>query len=658
VIRYRFSWYVASMNLFDTRAGMTGLLAAVLVTASGTAAALTELSDIIAISVGFDHACGITTQGAVKCWGYNGGTLGDGTDFVRNLPVDVIGLDEPAVSISAGDGHTCAILASGGLKCWGHNDSGKIDGPIAGTSGKDHYWTAVDALPAGSSVSAVTAGRHQTCAVASGSAALSCWGITGTGLSPESLFSQGATGVATGANYFANNGTTPFLYLDSSTCVLVNGGVQCWGSTGNGSTVPVGVAGLSAGVQAISAGGGAYSSGIVGGNPVGCALMSTTGVKCWTLLLTDPEDVPGLASGVASVSVGTAHQCALTIGGGVKCWGSNSHGQLGSGATSDESLRDVPGLTSGVVAVGSGFRHSCALLDTGKVRCWGDNTFWQMASGGAFVPSNPPSPVLTGIVPRLANLSTRASIVTSNDVTIGGFAISGSASKTVVVRGIGPSLVNFGIRSALGNPTLQLVRSSDQSVIAANDDWQSAANADQLSASGFAPSHPLESAIHITLEPGLYSAILSGAGGSIGVGLVEVYEVDRPEVPLINISTRAQVQAGEGVMIAGFVISGEAPQLVVVRAIGPSLAYFGVSGALADPTLQLVRQSDGTPVASNDDWASADPESRDAIYYAGLAPSDFKEAAISVMLPPGAYTAIVSGAGGGTGTALVEVYAR
>ncbi len=259
-----------------------------------------------------------------------------------------------------------------------------------------------------------------------------------------------------------------------------------------------------------------------------------------------------------------------------------------------------------------------------------------------------------GNPPRLANISTRGQVQTGFNVMIGGFVVSGSAPKTVVVRAIGPSLANFGVSGALSNPTLQLVRSSDQAVIATNDDWGSAANAAQISASGFAPSNPLESAIYVTLQPGAYTAIVSGVGGATGVGLVEVYEIDRPDIPLINISTRGKVQTGFDVMIGGFVIQGSASETVVIRAIGPSLANFGVSSALANPTISLVRMSDNATIATNDDWGSAANAAQ--IASSGFAPSNALESAIMMTLAPGAYTAIVSGVGGSTGVGLVEVY--
>jgi hypothetical protein len=257
---------------------------------------------------------------------------------------------------------------------------------------------------------------------------------------------------------------------------------------------------------------------------------------------------------------------------------------------------------------------------------------------------------------RIMGLSTRMQVLTGNNVLIGGFVVGGSASKTVVVRARGPSLQAQGIANFLPNPTLQIVRASDNVTIATNDDWASSAGAAQLSASGFAPSNPLESAVYASLAPGAYTAIVSGAGGATGVGIVEIYEVDHPEIPLTGISTRGQVLTGNDVMIGGFVIAGSTPQTVVVRARGPSLATQGVAGALANPSLQLVRASDNTTVAVNDDWLTAANAAQ--LSASGFAPSDARESAILVTLAPGAYTAIVTGAGGATGVGIVEVYAQ
>jgi hypothetical protein len=262
---------------------------------------------------------------------------------------------------------------------------------------------------------------------------------------------------------------------------------------------------------------------------------------------------------------------------------------------------------------------------------------------------------------RVFNISTRMKVLTGNDVMIAGFIIGGSTPKTVVVNVAGPSLANFGIASPLANPKITLVRSSDQSVVKSNDDWQAqAAPADvaAILASGFQPNDPLEPAIVATLQPGAYTAIVEGVNNATGVGLVGVFEVDHAEIPVTNISTRGQVQTNNDVMIAGFIIQGTASKTVVINVAGPSLVPFGIINALANPTLTLVRSSDQSVVKSNDDWqAQANPGDVTAIQATGFQPNNSAEPAIIATLPPGAYTAIVQGAGNTTGVALVGVFA-
>jgi hypothetical protein len=256
--------------------------------------------------------------------------------------------------------------------------------------------------------------------------------------------------------------------------------------------------------------------------------------------------------------------------------------------------------------------------------------------------------------PRLVNISTRMQVLTGNNVMIAGFIIGGSAAKTVVVRARGPSLAPAGIANPLMNPALTLVRSVDNAIIGSNDDWQLAANAAQITSSGFAPDDSREAAILMTLGPGAYTAIVSGVGNTTGVGLVEVFEVDAITIPLINISTRGQVLTGNDVMIGGFIIQGSGPQTVVVRARGPSLAPAGIANPLANPMLTLVRSIDNAIIGSNDNWQAAANAAQ--ISSSGFAPDDPAESAILITLQPGAYTAIVQGVSNGTGVAIVEVF--
>jgi subtilisin family serine protease len=274
---------------------------------------------------------------------------------------------------------------------------------------------------------------------------------------------------------------------------------------------------------------------------------------------------------------------------------------------------------------------------------------------------------------RLVNISTRGRVETGDNVMIGGFIIAGDSPKIVLVRAVGPSLTGFGVPGALANPTLQLF--AGQTPIAENNDWQvslplcqqsghTCGTPADIAATGLAPSQLAESALLITLAPGPYTAIVRGVGGTTGVGLVEVFGVDANSAArLVNLSTRGRVETGDNVMIGGFIIGGNSPKTLLVRAVGPSLAAFGVPGVLADPVLRLFAGQ--TPIAENDDWQVTFPLCQQsghtcggasAIASTGLAPNHPLEAAILITLPPGPYTVIVSGFAGTTGVGLVEVF--
>jgi hypothetical protein len=252
--------------------------------------------------------------------------------------------------------------------------------------------------------------------------------------------------------------------------------------------------------------------------------------------------------------------------------------------------------------------------------------------------------------PRLSGISTRGKVLTGEDVLIGGFIIDGISPKKVVIRARGPSLAQAGVTGVLADPKVELVKGFNNREI--NDNWGTAANAAELQASGLAPSDPAESAILTTLAPGGYTAIVYGVGNTTGVGIVEVYEVDHPETPMVGISTRGKVLTGDDVLIGGFVIEGSAPRQFVVRGRGPSLTSAGVQGALQNPTLEIV--SGTTLVASNDDWITDANAAQ--LQSSGFAPADQRESAMLITLSPGAYTVIVRGQGGTTGVAIVEIF--
>ena len=254
---------------------------------------------------------------------------------------------------------------------------------------------------------------------------------------------------------------------------------------------------------------------------------------------------------------------------------------------------------------------------------------------------------LGATIPKtLANISTRLLVETGDNVLIGGFIVTGTHSKEVLLRAIGPSLALDG---KLANPVLELHDASG-AVIATNDDWQTNTNEQEIVDTGLAPTDPLESALLVTLDPGAYTAIVSGAGNGTGIGLVEAYDLDRTtDARLANISTRGFVQTGDNVMIGGFIILGSEDEDVLVRAIGPSLP---LAGTLADPLLEL-HNADGSILATNDNWRDTQEAEIEAT---GIPPANDAESAIVSTLAPGNYTAIVRGVGDTTGVALVEAY--
>jgi len=257
---------------------------------------------------------------------------------------------------------------------------------------------------------------------------------------------------------------------------------------------------------------------------------------------------------------------------------------------------------------------------------------------------------------QVTNISTRASVQTGQGITIGGFIVTGTDSKTVLLRGLGPTLGQppFNLAGVLADPTLQLFDGSG-SPVRFNDNWKDTQQI-PIQSTGLAPPNDLESAILEDLQPGKYTAFLSGKNGTSGIGLVEVYDID-PGVfaELTNVSTRGFVGTGDSVMIAGFITTGgNGSSQVVVRGIGPTLAAppFNITGTLADPVVTLVDQN-GTVVKTNDDWKNTQQA---AIQATGFAPPNDLESAMVVTVATGKYTAILSGKNGGTGIGLVEVY--
>jgi hypothetical protein len=250
-------------------------------------------------------------------------------------------------------------------------------------------------------------------------------------------------------------------------------------------------------------------------------------------------------------------------------------------------------------------------------------------------------------------------VQTGDNVGIGGFIITGSSSKQVLLRAIGPSLTQHGIAGALADPMLELHGPPGFTTIV-NDNWRDDQE-NQIIATGAAPDNDLESAILVTLAPGNYTAVIKGKNNTTGVALVEAYDLATSgNSKLANISTRAFCGTGSDIVIAGFILGSNGgssgDDRVVVRGLGPSLGAAGVPDALADPVLEL-RNGNGILVRSNNDWQD-DPVQASELIAAGLEPTNALESGIAATLPPGLYTALLAGLNDGTGVGLVEVYDR
>ena len=304
-----------------------------------------------------------------------------------------------------------------------------------------------------------------------------------------------------------------------------------------------------------------------------------------------------------------------------------------------------PATTPGIPPTGGAPASFRILADTGALN---------QASAAALLATSPGSASLA----RLSNLSTRARVTADNPL-LTGFAITGTGERTVLVRAVGPGLTDFGVTGALEAPLLRLYDATGN-VLVENTGWASAPALTQAAAiSGAFPlaTGHADSAVLVSLAPGNYSLqVLDSRSTNGGVALAEIYDVAGGSASrLANASSRSSLTAADGVLISGFVITGTTNGSLLVRGVGPALTQFGVTGALADPIVSLY-DGTGRMVANNDNWTATSLVSSASSVGAFALVAGSKDAALTVTLTPGAYTAQVSGATGTTGGALLEIY--
>jgi alpha-tubulin suppressor-like RCC1 family protein len=348
------------------------------------------------LSLGFDHAC-FLSDGGVECWGStNAGryAYGDGQNADKNCssPMPMTSLSPGVSAVSAG-GHMDCVIINGGVQCWGY-----VHFPI--TVDSRPTLTPVTVSGASSGVTALSSGAGHACAIVNGG--LKCWGTNQNGqLGNDSTTDSDMTAVDVQG---LGSGVTAVSAGTLHTCVIVNGGAQCWGlnvdgELGDGTTtqslIPVPVMGLQTGVTAISAGD-AHTCALVGGKVLcwGANGSGQLGDTSTTGRLV-PTPVVGLPTAMAAVSSGYQSTCAITSAGAAMCWGANDFGELGNGSTTNSSApAPVSGLTTGVTTIGTKgtVAFTCAMKD-GRVLCWGNNEFQQLSDGSSGNQSVP-TPVL------------------------------------------------------------------------------------------------------------------------------------------------------------------------------------------------------------------------------------------------------------------------
>jgi hypothetical protein len=463
------------------------------------------------------------------------------------------------------------------------------------------------------------------------------------------LLSENGLGIiSTDGNSIISQDGASIISQDGGSVATRNGGLFKTG--GNGGNAPISADGATATSGYVKQGGELDLNGItiIGPLSLESGVVTGSGVIAGNLINTGGYIAPGHSPGemriLGNFTQNSGGSLILEAGGAepgqfdqIKVTGTaNLGGKL-----------DLKTISGYVPFPNDPLNQLTASATSGSFDSISSNGAASVTGTGLITTTNPSTPNPAAGQP--VNIATRMGVQTGDNVLIAGFIVTGpsGSTKKVMIRGLGPSLAPFGVPNTLPDPLLELHKSGGTTI---NDDWQQG-DTSQIP-NGFAPGDSHESVIVATLAPGSYSAVLKGAHGEAGVGIAEVYDLDPASAAKLgNLSTRGFINTGDDVMIGGFIVGGNEPARILVRAIGPTLSDFGVQGALQDPTLEL-HDGNGASI-SNDDWR----ESQEAdIQATTLPPNKNQEPAILATLAPGSYTAVVRGKNNTTGIGLVEAF--
>lgn len=580
----------------------------------GQATVPRDLNDVVSIAANTYASFALKADGSVVAWG-------DGSFGQTAVSLGAT----KAVSIAAGQAHALALRPDGTVVGWGWNQEGQASPPARLAN-----------------IVGISAGQNNSFAWRADGTAVG-WGNNGFHQTSLPADLSGVIAIASGEDF--------------SIALKSDGTVQGWGNSySGGASVPVGL------TNVVSIAAGIYHA---------LALKADNSVVEWGETYTGPAALLPAATNVVAIAAQDAYSAFLcraaeyapataqTIApGGTAVLVASRNGSLPSTFQWTKDGVSLSGATNPKLII-----TGASTVNTGNYACNVTDINGTYATGATALTVSS-----TATVSRIANISTRALAGTDPQTLILGIVTRSSSTNTrqpILFRAVGPSLSKFDVTGLLADPKLELF--SGQTKIMENEDWSGDAQVEtiggQVGAFPLGGTRSKDAALYVpAVAPGLYTMLITGAGGATGVALAEIYDatpmdaIDSVTPRFVNASARAQVGTGSGILIVGFVITGETSKTLLIRAVGPSLAGYGVSDVLPNPKLELY--SGSSRVRENDDWGTDAAANAVAFKQVGafsLVP-DSKDSALLITLPPGVYTTHVSGVNNSTGVALLELY--